>query len=269
MCALNESKQEMTMHNTDTETTSQSNSSMTPSSTPPEKKPFLESNAPLAIGAAILILGSGFLGYSVGHRQGLTVVGYDADAEQLVEVVQEQKTRLESLNKSLNAAVQERDVAVSNSNDLYQAFTQATEDKQRTEGMSAIYREVLRQRGGLSLTVQNLGVKPLPDNAYEYQVDLVQVSPNKRRASGTVELRLIQGTEVLVVPMEDSNFNFDNYERLTGRWSMPKGFNPDFIEVRLNGVTPVIKRFSWSKGKAVEADSAFISEIPQAEASAQ
>ncbi len=93
------------------------------------------------------------------------------------------KTRLESLNKSLNAAVQERDVAVSNSNDLYQAFTQATEDKQRTEGMSAIYREVLRQRGGLSLTVQNLGVKPLPDNAYEYQVDLVQVSPNKRRAS--------------------------------------------------------------------------------------
>ncbi len=118
-----------------------------------------------------------FWAIQLGHRQGLTVVGYDADAEQLVEVVQEQKTRLESLNKSLNAAVQERDVAVSNSNDLYQAFTQATEDKQRTEGMSAIYREVLRQRGGLSLTVQNLGVKPLPDNAYEYQVDLVQVSP--------------------------------------------------------------------------------------------
>ncbi len=233
MCVLNESKQEMTMHNTDTETTSQSNSSMTPSSTPPEKKPFLESNAPLAIGAASFNFRSvAFWAIRVGHRQGLTVVGYDADAEQLVEVVQEQKTRLESLNKSLNAAVQERDVAVSNSNDLYQAFTQATEDKQRTEGMSAIYREVLRQRGGLSLTVQNLGVKPLPDNAYEYQVDLVQVSPSKRRASGTVELRLIQGTEVLVVPMEDSNFNFDNYERLTGRWSMPKGFNPDFIEVR-------------------------------------
>ena len=82
-------------------------------------------------------------------------------------------------------------------------------------------------------------------------------------------MRLIQGTEVLVIPMEDSNFNFDNYERLTGRWTMPKGFNPDFIEVRVNGSTPVIKRFSWSKGKAVEADSAFIAEIPQAEASAQ
>lgn len=31
------------------------------------------------------------LGYTIGHRQGLTVVGYDADAEQLVEVVQKQK----------------------------------------------------------------------------------------------------------------------------------------------------------------------------------
>ena len=70
MCVLNESKQEMTMHTTDTETTSQSNSSMTPSSTPPEKKPVLESKALLAVGAVILILGSGFLGDSVGHRQG-------------------------------------------------------------------------------------------------------------------------------------------------------------------------------------------------------
>lgn len=255
-----QSKQEMTMQNTDTNTTSQP--------TPP-KKPFMQSNLPLVLGAAVLMLGSGFLGYSVGHRQGLTVVGYDADAEQLVEVVQEQKVRLESLNKTLNAAVQERDVAVSNANDLYAALNHARNDKIQADGMGNLYREVLRDRGGLSLTIQNIGIKPLPDNAYEYQLDLVQISPNKRRASGNVELRLIQGTEVLVVPMEDNNFNFDNYERLTGRWTMPKGFSPQFIEVRLTGSTPVTKRFSWARGKATEAPSAFISEIPQAEATAQ
>ncbi len=43
----------------------------------------MKTNMPLAIGAAILALSSGLLGYSIGHRQGLTVVGYDADAEQL------------------------------------------------------------------------------------------------------------------------------------------------------------------------------------------
>ncbi len=232
------------------------------------KPSFWHTNRPLVIGAIVLILGSVSLGYTVGHRQGLTVVGYDADAEQLVEVVQKQKTALDAVNKSLNATVQERDVAVSNANDLYQGITQAKNDKAQMEGMSALYREILRQRGGLSLTIQDLAIKPLPENAFEYQLDLVQVSPNKRRATGSVEMRLIQGDEILVVPLEDNNFNFDDFERLTGRWTMPKGFTPQFIEVLLTGATPVTKRFSWQRGKPVEAESAFVAEIPQAEANA-
>ena len=233
------------------------------------KTPLFQGNLPLAVGAAILVAGSGLIGYSIGHRQGLTTVGFEADAEQLVEVVQQQKTRLDALNKTLNLAVQERDVSMGNANDVLTALNQARADKIQSEGLGAIYREVLRQRGGLSLTIQNIGIKPLPDNAYEYELDLVQVSPNKRNISGSIELRLIQGTEVLIVPMEDKNFNFQDYERLTGRWTMPKGFTPQFIEVRLTGTTPVIKRFSWGRGKPIESQSSLISEIPQAEANVQ
>ncbi len=250
---------EMTMQNTETNTASQ------PAQTP--KKPFLKGNMPLVIGGVVLCAGSVLLGYTVGHRQGLTVVGFDADAEQLVEVVKQQKTTLATLNKNLNATVQERDVAVSNANDLLEALNKANAEKSQVDVMSAIYREVLKQRGGLSLTIQNLAVKPLPENAYEYQLDLIQVSP--RRATGTVEIRLISGTEVLTVPMSDANYNFTDYESLTGRWTMPKGFNPQFIEVRLNGATPVIKRFSWSRGKAVDSAAAFAAEVPQAEANSQ
>lgn len=195
--------------------------------------------------------------------------GFDADAEQLVEVVQKQKTSLDALNKNYNAAVQERDVAVTNSNELYLSLQKALDQQAQSETTAVIYREVLRQRGGIPLAVQHIAIKPLPENAFEYQLDLVQVSPSKRAASGTVELRLIRGTEVLVVPLEDKNFNFENYERLTGRWTMPKGFTPQFIEVRLTGSTPVTRRFSWSRGEAVESQSAFVSEIPQAEANAQ
>ena len=236
----------------------------------PAKNKFLKKNLPLIIGAIVLVGGSFMLGYTVGHRQGLTVVGYDADAEQLVEVVQKQKTTLENLNKSLNAAIQERDMAVDNADDLFKAVNQANTDKTQFETMNTIYREVLRQRGGVSLMVQNLVVKSLPENAFEYEIDLMQVSPNKHRAIGSVELRLIKGTEVLEVPLEDKSFNFDDFERLTGRWTMPKGFTPQFIEVRLSGDgTPVIKRFSWQRGKPVDTNSAFVSEIPQAEANAQ
>lgn len=235
----------------------------------PQKPSFLKGHMPLMIGGAILVFSSGLLGYSVGHRQGLTVVGFEADAEQLVEVVQKQKTTLDALNKTLNATTQERDLAVSNANDLSLAVNKARDEHAQSENLAVIYREVLRQRGGLPLSVQHLGIKPLPENAFEYQLDLVQISPSKNRASGSVELRLIQNNEVLVVPLEDKNFNFENYERLTGRWTMPKGFTPQFIEVRLSGGSkPVIRRFSWSKGQAIENQSAFLSEIPQTEANA-
>lgn len=233
------------------------------------KQSFLKENTPLLLGGVVLCAGSMLLGYTVGHRQGLTVVGYDADAEQLVEVVAKQKSELTNLNKTLNTATQERDVAVTNSNDMFAALNQAKADKVQIEGMSTIYRDVLRQRGGLSLIVQNLDVKALPENAYEYQIDLVQVSPSKRRAAGEVELRLIQGTEVLLVPIAENRFNFEDYQRLTGRWTMPKGFSPQFIEIRVKGSTPVTKRFSWQRGQAVETPSAFAAEIPQAAANSQ
>ena len=249
------------MHNTEIDSSSQ------PTQAP--KKSLMKGTMPLVFGGVVLCAGSVLLGYTVGHRQGLTVVGYDADATQLVEVVETQKTTLNTLNKNLNAAVQERDVAVSNADDLFQALSTLKSEKVQVDGMSKIYRDTLRQRGGLSLTVQNLEVKTLPENVYEYQIDLVQVSPNNRQASGSVELRLINGTEVLVVPMQDSNFNFADFERLTGRWTMPKGFNPQFIEVRLNGATPVTKRFSWSRGQPVESAATFAAEVPQAEANAQ
>ena len=165
------------MHNTEIDSSSQ------PTQAP--KKSLMKGTMPLVIGGVVLCAGSVLLGYTVGHRQGLTVVGYDADATQLVEVVETQKTTLNTLNKNLNAAVQERDVAVSNADDLFQALSTLKSEKVQVDGMSKIYRDTLRQRGGLSLTVQNLEVKTLPENVYEYQIDLVQVSPNNRQASGS------------------------------------------------------------------------------------
>lgn len=245
------------MENTETNTTSQA------------KKAFIKENMPVIVGGIVLCVSSALLGYTLGHRQGLTVVGFDADAEQLVGVVRQQKAALDQLNKNLNLAVQERDVAVESSNDLYKGLEQAKSEKDQMSGMSGIYREVLRQRGGVSLMVQNLAIKALPENAFEYQLDLMQVSPSRRQASGSTEIRLISGTEVLVVPMEVSSFNFDDFQRLTGRWTMPKGFNPQYIEVRLNGSTPVVKRFSWQKGSELSSSANFAAEIPQVEANVQ
>ncbi len=50
---------------------------------------------------------------------------------------------------------------------------------------------------------------------------------------------------------------------------MPKGFTPQFIEVRVTGSSSIVKRFSWTKGKPVDAVSTNVAEIPQVKATAQ
>lgn len=241
----------------------------------PEQQPEVEKLKPsffksyyLPMIAAILLVGGGLgFGYAIGHKQGLTVVGFDADAQELASIVAKQKKSLESVSVALNTATQERDVAMGNANELNKALEQTQQDMQLAQMLSDTYREKLRERGGLGLTIQNLAIRPLPSNAYEYVLDLVQISPNKRPATGKLEIRLIQNDEILTVPLQSDNYHFDYYERLTGRWTMPSGFSPQFIEVHLNGLSePVIQRFAWKKGKDTVESPAFIAEIPQTEA---
>lgn len=233
-----------------------------------EKKPA-KAGKYLFIGSLILACGGMALGYSIGHKQGLTVVGYDADAAELVEVVKKQKETAVELNKALNLAIQERDIAVGNVTQVSHTLTETKADLSIAQTQSQLYKDVLKQRGGVGLMVQNLGVRPLPENAFEYQVDLMQVSPTQRRATGHVELRLIRGDDVLVVPMESKDFSFDNFQRLTGRWTMPKGFVPHFIEVRLSGGVSEVKRFSWLRGQQVPSPAPFVADIPQAQSKIQ
>lgn len=228
---------------------------------------FIHSNLPIVLGGVIIGGGSLLLGYSVGHQQGLTAVGFSADAEQLNDVVQEQKQAITILNTSLNTAVQERDLALASSNDLTLSLRKESDLRQQIEQQRDIYREVLRLRGGVALTIQNIDIKPLPENAFEYRLDLMQLQPNKRRAQGTVEMRLIDGDNILVIPMADNSYSFDSFERMTGRWTMPSGFTPKFIEVRLQGGS-VTKRFAWERGAAVNDTPAILSEIPEAEPNA-
>lgn len=229
----------------------------------PQNKEFLIRNAPVFLALLIGIGGSFAFGYMLGHRQGLTVVGIDGDSKQLSEVVKQQKADLEIMSKQFNTTVQERDVAVSNANKFYQSFVDEKARTSQLDTITAGYGELLRTRGGVELTVQNLDVKPLPNDAFEYVLDLVQISPDKKPATGQIELRLIRGSEVMAIPMQDNVFKFDSYQRLTGRWTMPKGFEPAFIEVRLTGIPP--KRFTWQRGKnnTVTPASQITSEIPQ------
>ncbi len=233
-----------------------------------QKQSFWKSSYPLAV-IAILLAGGGIaVGYMVGHKQGLTVVGFDADAQELAEIVQKQKKALDTVEVALNARTQERDVAIGNAKELQNVLDEAKADTILAESLNATYRDEIGKRGGLGLTIQNFAIRPLPSDAYEYVLDLIQVNSANRRSTGNIEIRLVGNSEILTVPLEKTAYNFENYERLTGRWTMPKGFTPQYIEVHLSGTAGanVAQRFVWKRGKDEIESPAFISEIPKTRA---
>lgn len=227
---------------------------------------FVRSQWPILAAAAALTCGSFGIGWMVGHKQGLTVVGFDADAQELAQIVEQQKKSINNMTLALNSATQERDVAVDNANDLSATLEKVRQSEAQVQALSTTYENKLRERGGLSLSIQNLAIKPLPANAYEYVLDLVQVSPANRHAVGKAEIHLVSGDQVLSVPMQSSSYNFATSQRLTGRWTMPGNFNPQYIEVYLKGGNDaVVQRFAWQRGKDTIESAALLSEIPPAE----
>ena len=222
--------------------------------------------------AAILLAGASLaVGYNVGNKQGLTKVGYDADAQDLAEIVDKQKQTLNSMSSVLNTTTQERDVAVDNAKQLSTDLSQAKQEQKLAQSLNTTYRRHLQLRGGVGLSVQNLAIKPLPNDAYEYILDLMQVSVDNSRTAGRAELRLFQGKEIVVIPMESAKFEFEHYQRLTGRWTMPKNFNPQLVEVRLTTKNNqlIAQRFVWQRGQQEVDSPALISEIPKTRAEAE
>ena len=180
-----------------------------PNSAQSSKKPSIRGNKPLIIGGVVLCVGSLLLGYTVGHRQGLSVVGYDADAQQLVDVVEKQKTAISAMNKTLNTSVQERDVAVSNSTDLLDKLKSSQAENEQAEvTVESLQEQIAQLEGDLKLE------KARTANAvYEAQKSVERI----QRESPDTKLYLQS-----LLPFDES---FRRYKKLTGKTDMVPEIN--------------------------------------------
>ena len=99
------------------------------------------------------------------------------DAEQLVDVVQSKSRARFCWQKLECRCAKERDMAVGNAEELFKGINQANADKTQFESMNAIYRDILRQRGGVSLTVQDFAIKSLPKMLLNIRLDFGSGEP--------------------------------------------------------------------------------------------
>lgn len=227
--------------------------------------------SPTIPGARLLVL-SGFLlasgglllGYGVGYQKGMSTQGASIkEVADLREAVKTQKSAIEILNRTLSSTVQERDIAVDTGKEVREKLQQADAARQLAESRLAIYQPILAERGGIDLTLRAIDIKPLPERAYEYHIDLMQLRPNRRSVSGSVDIRLINGETIVAVPMTQNRFNFETFESLSGRWTMPAGFTPQYVEISVQGGGQNLKqRFAWERGAVIRDMPIALADIP-------
>ncbi len=202
---------------------------------------------------ALLILSGLWLGYFVGHRQGMSVVGASlSDLAKLNGQIEQQQATIDTLNHTLANTVQERDIALTTSKGLNESLAQQSADRAVTDGRLQAYRDRLLAFGGFEMTLQKMEVVPVAQNSYEFHVDLMQLRQKSVPLRGTLAIRLIQGATVVNVPVTDV-IKLSDFQRLKGRWNMPAGFTPEFVEVEANaGGQTILQRFAWERGAPMQ-----------------
>jgi len=202
---------------------------------------------------ALLVLSGLWLGYFVGHRQGMSVVGASmSDLSKLNAQIEQQLATIDTLNHTLANTVQERDIALTTSKGLTESMAQQTADRVIADSRLQAYRDRLLSFGGFEMALQKMEVVPVAQNSYEFHVDLMQLRQKSAPLRGTLAIRLIQGTNVVNVPVADV-IKLNDFQRLKGRWNMPAGFTPEFIEVEANaGGQTILQRFAWERGAPLQ-----------------
>jgi hypothetical protein len=229
-----------------------------------ETNPTLPS-ARLLVLAGFLLAGGGLLlGYGVGNQKGMSTQGASVrEVADLRSAVTSQKTAIDVLNRTLSTTVQERDIAVESGKELHTKITAETDARALADSRLAIYQTLLAERGGIALTIRGIDIKPLPEGAFEYHIDLMQLKPNLRAISGSLEMRLVNGETVVAVPLAQSRFNLETFEQLTGRWTMPSGFSPQYLDITVQGAGQVVKqRYAWERGEVIRDMPATLADVP-------
>ena len=140
---------------------------------------------------------------------------------------------------------------------LAQAQSEALELKKELSFYKSI---VAPEQGSRSLAIQTVQLKKGDDGGFHYKIMVSQRGRNDQLARGTIDVT-IEGVEMgkpvtfkLAEVSKDAKkpmkFGFKYFQNFEGVMSLPEGFQPDFIRVKVKPKTSKIKaldeQFAWS-----------------------
>jgi hypothetical protein len=212
-------------------------------------------------GAVMLAGAAGWVGYGQGQRS----AGHDAAAAAAERaVVDAQNERLELQNKRLNAQVAELEMARRLDRDAYGQVESTLGDLQsrlaRQSDDLAFYRSIVSPADGIQgLRIQRFEVLPGAETQQVLlRLTLVQAMRHESVVAGLAQItlsgmqddvpaRLTVG-ELIGKPRAQLPFSFRYFQAVEQTVTLPQGFEPYEVEVRLQSSklrAPVQQLFPW------------------------
>ncbi|MDO9178604.1 MAG: hypothetical protein Q7U16_09760 [Agitococcus sp.] len=201
---------------------------------------------------AILGLGlSAGVAFYFGYDYGLQSVGASAgEVKQLRLSTQQQQQAILQLNNDLATLKQDRDIAIQTAQKLQEDNKNQLASVADMQEQILLFQRLLGAKGSANtLSIENVVIKKISGNQYQYRLLLTQVTNNQTDISGKASIRILGVSKKQVVSAIPVDFRFQYFKSVTGSIVLPEGFQADSIEVSLQAIgkkaTKIEKRFKW------------------------
>ncbi|MDO8415164.1 MAG: hypothetical protein Q7S87_03010 [Agitococcus sp.] len=201
---------------------------------------------------AILGLGlSAGVAFYFGYDYGLQSVGASAgEVKQLRLSTQQQQQALLQLNNDLATLKQDRDIAIQTAQKLQEDNKNQLASVADMQEQIMLFQRLLGAKGSMNtLSIENVTIKKIADNQFQYRLLLTQVTNNQTDISGKATVRILGMTKNQVITAIPVDFRFQYFKSVTGSVTLPVGFQADSIEITLQAIgkkaTKIEKRFKW------------------------
>ena len=179
---------------------------------------------------AILGLGlSAGVAFYFGYDYGLQSVGASAgEVKQLRLSTQQQQQALLQLNNDLATLKQDRDIAIQTAQKLQEDNKNQLASVADMQEQIMLFQRLLGAKGSMNtLSIENVVIKKISGNQYQYRLLLTQVTNNQTDISGKATVRILGMTKNQVITAIPVDFRFQYFKSVTGSVTLPVGFQAD------------------------------------------
>lgn len=212
-----------------------------------------------------------FFGYRLGYYQG------DTDATERTRIVIDGEvvtsesvtslqTKIKALQNQLSTTQQERDISLTNLDDLRTDTEALKVTNLQLQQNDEIFTKLLAKQGGIPLQIIGAKIAPLPENAFEYRFDVAMLDKSNQPKKLEAKLSLLDEQNVVEVPLDPSSYDIHGIARIRGRFLMPQGFVPKQAKVELvAGNEKIEQAYDWQLGKTIDNMPYSLAETPEAD----